>query len=160
MCSLAVERRRTDRRTYVRIASISRLSPSTHTNCSVIFDLKVTLQFVRVEGESVHYSTFPEVVDMYTYTYIMVHGACALYTHKFGLYSMCIYLRFFTASWFRGGTVGLSRRELEWQSHKLYMYVHVDIYTVHSHATHMYTTYTYMVAQFGNAGLETWLSRV
>ena len=32
------------------VASISRLSPSTCTNCSVTFD--PTLQFVRVEGES------------------------------------------------------------------------------------------------------------
>ena len=44
-----------------RLASISRLSPSTCTNCSVTFDppvkegyggSKVTLQFVRLEGES------------------------------------------------------------------------------------------------------------
>ena len=36
------------------VASISRLSPSKRTNCSVTFDppSKVTLQFVRLEGES------------------------------------------------------------------------------------------------------------
>ena len=66
----------------IMLASISRLSPSTRTNCSVTFGQrsrynlyawsKVTLQFVRVEGESLEIEATIMLHSRYTHMYIHV----------------------------------------------------------------------------------------
>ena len=114
----------------IPVASISRLSPSTRT--------KVTLQFVRVEGESLEIEarlTVYNVLQQDSWEYHTQHDTY-MYMHMY-LYVQHVYTCIHT------GTCICTRQSLNTVE---YMYVHYRIHTlfVHVQCTYMRSMYIYM----------------
>ena len=123
----------------IPVASISRLSPSTRT--------KVTLQFVRVEGESLEIEarlTVYNVLQQDSWEYHTQHDTY-MYMHMY-LYVQHVYTCIHT------GTCICTRQSLNTVE---YMYVHYRIHTLFVHVhVHTCVACTYTCTCTCTAGVE------